>query len=517
MPIASKERINIRPQVSILSVLSHLNYDPWYALAEFVDNSLQSFQDHKGELRDLEGGDYKLRVAIEINRTSETISIRDNAAGIHEKDYARAFRPAELPPDQSGLSEFGMGMKSAACWFSPLWKVRTSALGEPTEKTIAFDVEAIVENEESELEVETAAASEDQHFTEIVLADLHRLPQYRTLHKVKDHLRDIYRHFTREGLLQLTLNGESLEYDMPDILEAPFFREEDGGDAERWKKQINFDFGNGLKAEGFAAIRETGSTSKAGFSLFRRGRVIEGSGDQKYRPKQIFGNSNSFRYQRIFGELHLSGFGVSHTKDGFQWNENEQPFLELLGEELNSEPLPLLDQAEGFRKSSMKTDKFRKGAEEATESTTGSLENEQTSEALEESRNRGVEEDEQSELSTAEVAAQRIVEVNFQGVTWKVTVELTNDEAIGDWLEFSDSDLGAKRGDVKEIGIRLSLAHPFMKRYGGVRKEEIEPLLRVAVGLSLAELISRTSGVLQASSVRVKLNDLLRKCLHKPS
>ena len=36
-------RINIRPEVSILSVLRHLNYKPWFALAEFVDNSLQSF------------------------------------------------------------------------------------------------------------------------------------------------------------------------------------------------------------------------------------------------------------------------------------------------------------------------------------------------------------------------------------------------------------------------------------------------------------------------------------------
>ena len=37
--------------------------------------------------------------------------------------------PAAIPPDRSGLSEFGMGMKSAACWFAPRWSVRTKALG----------------------------------------------------------------------------------------------------------------------------------------------------------------------------------------------------------------------------------------------------------------------------------------------------------------------------------------------------------------------------------------------------
>src|SRR5205814_1079149 len=83
--------------------------------------------------------------------------------------------------------------------------------------------------------------------------------------------------------------------------------------------------------------------------LFRRGRVIQGSGDEGYRPSFIFGSSNSYRYQRLFGELHLDGFDVSHTKDGFRWDENEQPFLELLREHLDADDLPLLKQAEGYR------------------------------------------------------------------------------------------------------------------------------------------------------------------------
>jgi hypothetical protein len=44
------ERINIRPGVSILSVLRHLNYRPWLAPAEFVDNSIQSFLTHRDGL-----------------------------------------------------------------------------------------------------------------------------------------------------------------------------------------------------------------------------------------------------------------------------------------------------------------------------------------------------------------------------------------------------------------------------------------------------------------------------------
>ena len=65
--------------------------------------------------------------------------IRDNAAGISRSAYSRAFRPAALPPDRSGLAEFGMGMKSAACWFAPRWTVRTAALGEGVARTIRLD------------------------------------------------------------------------------------------------------------------------------------------------------------------------------------------------------------------------------------------------------------------------------------------------------------------------------------------------------------------------------------------
>ena len=77
----------------------------------------------------------------------------------------------------------------------------------------------------------------------------------------------------------------------------------------------------------------------------------------------------------MFGELHLEGFRVSHTKDGFQWDENEETFLEFLREELDKEPLPLLDQAEGYRVRS-KTKDLRKGAETSTLRTAKTIENE---------------------------------------------------------------------------------------------------------------------------------------------
>ena len=103
------DTVNIRPGVSILSVLRHLNYRPWYALAEFVDNSLQSFITQRTEIQTADKSDVNLRVAIDLDISDGgRITIRDNAGGILESEYSRAFRPAEIPPDCSGLCEFGM-------------------------------------------------------------------------------------------------------------------------------------------------------------------------------------------------------------------------------------------------------------------------------------------------------------------------------------------------------------------------------------------------------------------------
>ena len=206
------ERINIRPEVSILSVLRHLNYKPWYALAEFVDNSLQSFLSNRAAIEALHGNGFRLRVDIELDATSPgRIVVRDNAAGIAEQDYARAFKPAEAPADKSGLSEFGMGMKSAACWLALHWSVRTKAIHEPVERTIAFDVSDIVQHQIEELDIRTRRASANEHYTELILEGLHKSPQGRTIAKIKEHLASIYRGF--QGSVEGGIAVEQLKDD----------------------------------------------------------------------------------------------------------------------------------------------------------------------------------------------------------------------------------------------------------------------------------------------------------------
>jgi len=42
--------INIRPTTSVYATYKNIRYDPWTAIAEFVDNSTQSYYDNVSKL-----------------------------------------------------------------------------------------------------------------------------------------------------------------------------------------------------------------------------------------------------------------------------------------------------------------------------------------------------------------------------------------------------------------------------------------------------------------------------------
>ena len=133
------DTVNIRPTAGYLTILAAINYREWYALAEFVDNSIKSYTEYKKQLKKINGNSYKIRV--DINIESDRIIIKDNAAGIDEKNYPRAFRAAARPERTSGLSEFGMGMKTAALWCSKAFEVQSTAIREKVERAVKFDLD----------------------------------------------------------------------------------------------------------------------------------------------------------------------------------------------------------------------------------------------------------------------------------------------------------------------------------------------------------------------------------------
>lgn len=509
------DRVNIRPGVSMLSMLPHLNYKPWFALGEFVDNALQSFLTRKAEIREVEGRKFVLSVDIDIDYAAQRIVIRDNAGGIEQDKFPRAFRPAEIPTDATGLSEFGMGMKSAAAWFAPRWSVRTKALGENVERTVRFDIDKIVKDTIEELEVHSRAAPVDQHYTEIVLEDVRKMPQKRTISKISDHLSSIYRVFTRRGDMVLSLNGEPLTFDDPEVLNAPYWKRR--SEAPRlWRKEVRIELSGGRRAEGFVAIRAKGSTGRAGLALLRRDRLIEGSADETYRPPEIFGAANSFAYQRVFGELNLRGFKVSHTKDGIQWEEMEEEFVTKLKAALAATDMPLLDQAQNWRSSDTARENRPKAQQAvkdmqdlSTDKVGAALEKVQSHQGDQPSR----QELPQQRMQSKENDVAQRFELDVLGAHWEIDLALDYKDATCDWLRISDQATHGP-GGTRRIGVRLAMLHPFSQRFfAKADADEIQGIARLAIGLVLSETIARDGGVKLAGRVRTSLNELLRLAL----
>lgn len=523
-------KINIRPGVNVLAVLPHLNYKAWFALAEFVDNSIQSSINRKRELSQIDGGSFQLRVDIVFDPIEKAITITDNAAGISSKEYQRAFRPAEIPPDATGLSEFGMGMKSAACWFAPNWSVRTSALGEPIERTVFFDIDQIVHDSIEELNIGSMVVGADKHYTEVRLDNIRRFPRGKTVHKIKEHLASIYRVYLRDGDLVLRVDGEDLAYEDPEILRAPSYKDPESPQVD-WKLDVDIDLGEGRSASGFVAIRKTASTRLAGLSLFRRKRLILGSVDETYRPEEIFGRSNTYPFQRIFGEINLRGFFVSHTKDGVKWEECEDDFLVKLRQAISSDEFPLLQQAREHR-SKTGAKASRKAAAQALESTAARLQGKEIplstvdlfSTIGSSPRDRdseiqpdGYENTDGNAQSEPTVHEAEVAEIRFgfRGAPWIVRVELSYSEQESEWLSISDRP-SIIDPDPRQVSVRIAMLHPFMAQYPTLDAEAFSAILRLAAAMGLAEVVASELAEKGSSSIRRLTNEILRNVMAKP-
>lgn len=316
--------MGIEIKVGTESILNYkrLSYDVWYALAEFIDNSTQSYFNNKEVLDssyEKEGGGLEVRIVYD--RDSDCIRITDNSIGMSLADLDAALQIARPPQDTTGRSEFGLGLKTAACWLGDYWVVKTKKLGETNEYEVHFDVPKIAGGE---VTVEPKATPKDAnlHYTVVEIRRMHQKLAGRTIGKTKDFLRSIYRADVREGTLVLKWDQDRLVYeDTLDILVAT------GG--AQYRKDFSFQVGE-RKVHGWIAVLNSGGRPKAGFAIVRRGRVIEGQ-PAAWRPQDIFGQeqgSNNLVNQRLVGEIHLDKFMVSHTKNSILWQGNEEDELE---------------------------------------------------------------------------------------------------------------------------------------------------------------------------------------------
>lgn len=310
--------------------------------------------------------------------------------------------------------------------------------------------------------------------------------------------------------MKLYINDEELIYEDPEILKAPFYSNPNGKRVE-WKKEINFSFGK-YKVNGFIAILNTMSTNEVnGLSLFRRGRVIEGSHDEKYRPKAICGQMGSPRYKRIFGELELQGFAVSFNKGSFQEQEDLEALMEALQAEISAKEFDLYTQAEKYIKEKTQSDntKVAKHIVSSLKKTTKfSNLKEKVETSLKEIDNKNIATQNAKLTKKAKTIDSHEDFIEIKDEKYKLKVELITEPSITDLysLQIEDDELFAKK-----ITYKINLAHPFFMRFERLKNEEdYQPIISIIRSLVLAEVIAPSQGTKNAGNVRMNFNHFLR-------
>lgn len=316
--------IELKIGLDVISSYKRLAYNPWHALAEFVDNSTQSYFDHRKELDSVFSREKeKLCVSIIYEKDKDVLRVSDNAFGMSYSELQAALHVARPPANTSGRSRYGMGMKTAACWIGNKWTIKTKQLNEIVEHKVTIDVDTISKGQNTLPYEEIPNKHKDQHYTVVEIINHNRKFHGRTLGKIRDYLCSMYREDFRNDLLILEWQANQLSWKDIDerLLADP--------EGKQYKKNFNFTV-NGKIVQGWVGILDRGGRADAGFSIIHCGRVIRGW-PESWRPTTLYGQiqgSNDLVNQRLVGEVHLDGFDVSHTKDDILWLGDEQDVVE---------------------------------------------------------------------------------------------------------------------------------------------------------------------------------------------
>jgi hypothetical protein len=517
------EKVTIRPGVGMLSLFPAMNYKAWFALGEMVDNSIQSYLTHKAELRKLHGNDFKLQIDIAFSQGSDPrIVVEDNAAGIYERDVSRAFTPAAPPYDKTGISQFGIGMKSSATWYSNFYVISSQALGETVRRTVTFDIEKIVQEEIEELEIVYEPKDPSTHGTRIVMSQLHQgIPVGATLGKIRSYITSIYREFLKAGDIVITVGDEVLRYAAPPLLNTCYWNEKgpvDGSPEKLWSIPIDITLSESWERDqapnkpaqaprvrGWMGILKEGSTKMSGAALIWRKKVVVGAGslaqgdEDSYRPANIFGASTTFPFQRLIGEIDLSELQVTTFKDQIDWRDGQEEELQKkIRQAIDAGDTPLLRMAKNYR-STVRTTQVRSTVQESVDSTIDAVKGgiaAPTTEAQNAAKSSEVD----TVLITNPADVVQSKDSFMYGdteVSFKVIVE-PGDNKLFQLIREDDSWV-----------VSVNRAHPFINSFANLPGADINPVLRLAVALGIAEINGRNAAIEHPAFIRHTINEIL--------
>lgn len=309
--------------------LRRTDVSPEGAIREMIDNSTGSYEDHRDVLDRIVNA---RKCQVWITWTDDKIEVQDNAFGMNREGLQRAFQLSQRAESYSETNrgEYGLGLKYGALALGSKYTVDSIEYnsGKRLVSTLDSDIartEAPKKSKAQEYDV-----MDNLHGTKIVIEGLNEYKynsyfnKQRTLDNFKRKIAVIYADDIRHNRLDVFFNNERIsEWD-------PVWQKDANGNEVLRHFTGEFEHnGKTYVYSGFVGQLSTASVAGAGFSLLQKRRAIE----INYRPQELFGQSNDFRYQRLYGEIQLQGKSwiVSFTKSKLKFDEGiEELFIQSL-------------------------------------------------------------------------------------------------------------------------------------------------------------------------------------------
>jgi len=317
MPDLNDHNLNITPSRHLLPYLGSQDYFFPDALAEFVDNSLDSYN-HMKESETFKEHPEPLIVNISFKANGKQLLIEDNAEGMSFKELNEALRIAKIRKEESRHGLFGIGMKAACTSLGKRFTLRTSQAGNPEVLCVDYDEESwtrsIVDDANWSIPYSTEKKEDiKQHFTTIEISELKVwLYSYRN-NQVLESFSRRYRPFLEDKNIVLKINGLACKPEKYKLI-----------DGERKLGGTGIlSLPDGTKIRGWVGLLETGSIKGLfGLHLFRQNRLIAAYNKELLRPRkkdeyEIVEAGGHPSLARIIGEIHLDNVPVTLNKRHF--------------------------------------------------------------------------------------------------------------------------------------------------------------------------------------------------------
>lgn len=521
--IDKKNKIDIRPPLSIYNIFENLSYTLDSAFAEFIDNSTQAFKDNKGKLES-SINDYvpKIYIIYYADKGKEKIQIIDNCYGIKNDKIDRVLK-LNIRPQNDGNSrnEYGMGLKTAAFWFGK----KLSIISKCSDEDFTTDVLLSLDKLEDNVPVnykdkdffQKSFGFECGTILEINSLYKQNLPKNQQLIRLGKIFSSKYRYDIQNENLEMHIikkednklfsvyNDEIIEiHNLSEAKKITFYKEKFKIDEKTGKEQkiliddyLDFE-GNKYHITGEVGILSKGSRDNAGLILFRRQRSVLGDEKGKrYKPYKIFKDGASFEYQRIYGVINLDDFPIFQAKNGFRWeNGLETAFIDFLYEKITTGNLNIIYIAKTSRnkKSDLNLNKINnsESAKEIQDSINADNNNIRTEIKYD---------DEKSEFNITIGEDYRFRDKVGSEIVLKLSV-IKGDESSNKWLNI-------KRCAENEYNVILDLNTHFFDPFNNDEENVKQQIIKFCLYFAYSEIIhSRICG--NSSEQRGVLNRLLK-------